>query len=206
MGPWSFIEPKAQIRSSDISSSKVADTLDLSLQRITEPFDIAELADLLGREKSIEGSGDSSNRKVSEHRRQAPVPTRDMVTHIESDKLDRNIDYHDLRKIVQQLRDELANSKEKLGPKTLAEQNLIVPPFSVPTGTPLYGAMPDNAFRREPDSRVTEANPEPVINVTIGRIEVRAIRQPDPTKRRQTSANAVMSLNDYLHKRGGGKP
>lgn len=48
--------------------------------------------------------------------------------------------------------------------------------------------------------------PEPTIEIRIGRIEVRGI-QPETTKPRpkSTSVAPALSLNDYLHKRDGGK-
>ncbi len=44
---------------------------------------------------------------------------------------------------------------------------------------------------------------EPVINVTIGRIEVRATHAP-AANRRQNASAPLMSLNDYLRQRAGG--
>lgn len=48
--------------------------------------------------------------------------------------------------------------------------------------------------------------PEPVINVTIGRVEVKAI-QSEPTKQTKTSSkpSGIMSLDDYLKKRTKGR-
>ena len=47
--------------------------------------------------------------------------------------------------------------------------------------------------------------PAPTINVTIGRIEVRAVA-PDPSarERRQSASQTRMSLSDYLQRRAGG--
>ncbi|RYE87732.1 MAG: hypothetical protein EOP19_03460 [Hyphomicrobiales bacterium] len=48
-------------------------------------------------------------------------------------------------------------------------------------------------------------SPEPVVNVTIGRIEVRAVpAQPGPTRQRPQGPKP-MSLDDYLKQRGGGR-
>ena len=52
---------------------------------------------------------------------------------------------------------------------------------------------------------VQGAEPVPTINVTIGRIEVRAV-VPDAQarERRQSTSQPRMSLSDYLHRRAGG--
>jgi hypothetical protein len=47
------------------------------------------------------------------------------------------------------------------------------------------------------------ALPEPTINVTIGRVEVRAMLPP-PTPRKQASAPQLMGLDEYLRKRARG--
>jgi hypothetical protein len=46
--------------------------------------------------------------------------------------------------------------------------------------------------------------PEPTIQVTIGRIEVRAVSSQAASSKQQGTASPVMSLNDYLHSRRGG--
>jgi hypothetical protein len=50
----------------------------------------------------------------------------------------------------------------------------------------------------------TEAQVTPTINVTIGRIEVRATTQPSAPKRKQPSAAPTMSLEEYLRRRNRG--
>jgi hypothetical protein len=52
---------------------------------------------------------------------------------------------------------------------------------------------------REPS--VEAPPPEPVINVTIGRIEIRATNAPAPPKR-TAAATPALSLDDYLNKGG----
>jgi hypothetical protein len=44
----------------------------------------------------------------------------------------------------------------------------------------------------------------PIIRVTIGRVEVRAIHPPAPTPKQAKPAPPKLSLEDYLHKREGG--
>lgn len=47
------------------------------------------------------------------------------------------------------------------------------------------------------------AQPDPVINVSIGRIEVRAVQQTEPVKSRKNQTSGVMGLDEYLRKRSG---
>jgi hypothetical protein len=51
-----------------------------------------------------------------------------------------------------------------------------------------------------------ERSTEPVINVTIGRVDVKAIRDSEPVAPARRKAPAIMSLDDYLARRekGGG--
>jgi hypothetical protein len=53
------------------------------------------------------------------------------------------------------------------------------------------------SHRRSPSERAVE----PVINVTIGRVEVTAVREPVQTSPPHRKAPAVMSLDDYLARR-----
>jgi hypothetical protein len=46
--------------------------------------------------------------------------------------------------------------------------------------------------------------PAPTIQVTIGRVEVRAARQPEPAARQARGAAAAISLDEYLRQRNGG--
>lgn len=46
--------------------------------------------------------------------------------------------------------------------------------------------------------------PEPVVNVTIGRIEVRAVLAPPGSARQRPQKPKPMSLDEYLKQRGGG--
>lgn len=55
------------------------------------------------------------------------------------------------------------------------------------------------ASRQPPDIPA----PEPSINVTIGRVEVRATLPPAPSKTPRASA-PILSLDEYLHQRAGG--
>jgi hypothetical protein len=47
-----------------------------------------------------------------------------------------------------------------------------------------------------------EQPPEPTIHVTIGRVEVRATSEAEPRARRKEEAAPVMTLDEYLRKRG----
>ncbi|WP_419661811.1 uncharacterized protein Dvar_22440 [Desulfosarcina variabilis str. Montpellier] len=59
------------------------------------------------------------------------------------------------------------------------------------------------AIPSAPQPRPPAPEPEPVINVTIGRVEVRAMAQA-ASKRPQPRRPAPMSLDDYLERRNGG--
>lgn len=58
-------------------------------------------------------------------------------------------------------------------------------------------------FRAE--SQITVAAPEPIINVTIGRIEIRATPETSKTTTKNQSAPKTMSLDEYLSRRNGSK-
>jgi len=67
---------------------------------------------------------------------------------------------------------------------------------------------PRPARRRERQAAARESHKErvevpPTINVTIGRVEVRATQAPQPAQRRAESASPRMSLDDYLRRRNG---
>ena len=67
----------------------------------------------------------------------------------------------------------------------------------------LYYEPPASA----PPEAPARPEPAPTIQVTIGRIEVRATPPPAPPPQRQRSASPVMSLDEYLRQRarGGGR-
>ena len=50
-----------------------------------------------------------------------------------------------------------------------------------------------------------EAHPAPVVNVTIGRIEVRAAPAPAPRQSTEARGPKPMSLDEYLKQRGSGR-
>ena len=56
-------------------------------------------------------------------------------------------------------------------------------------------------------SQTSDADPVPVVNVTIGRVEVRAVQAPSAPAREHTELRRAkpMSLDDYLKQRGGGR-
>lgn len=81
-------------------------------------------------------------------------------------------------------------------PLEIQQSGLLQPP-------PWLTKMRADSFRRnQEETSQTQASPEPVINVTIGRVEVRATRTPfvsKPEKRQRPSG--VMSLDEYLKQR-----
>lgn len=83
------------------------------------------------------------------------------------------------------------SSEAVVAPKT---PNVIASPKIKPYVPPVLPAPAKTAEKTEP---------MPTIQVTIGRIEVKATPPPAPS-RKQTSAPAIMSLEDYLRQRAGG--
>ncbi len=68
-------------------------------------------------------------------------------------------------------------------------------------------AQPNLIRPSAPDKVAAEVSqPETIINVTIGRIEVRATPAQPSRPERHRSAPQVMTLDDYLRKRSGGNP
>jgi hypothetical protein len=54
-------------------------------------------------------------------------------------------------------------------------------------------------------TQASNANPsEPVVHVTIGRVEIRAVPAP-PAPKRAAPTKPALSLSDYLQRRGGGR-
>lgn len=89
------------------------------------------------------------------------------------------------------------------------EDHLEIPPASVPSfrrvnpSPPVWRDSREQPWRRR--QPFAQADPEPIINVTIGRVEVRA----EPANNRKTtspgrSESAVMPLEDYLRKQRRG--
>jgi hypothetical protein len=69
---------------------------------------------------------------------------------------------------------------------------------------PAWLARLQAEIQRQGDLRWPQKQPEPVINVTIGRVEVRASAPAAPPKpKSKPKAPAVMSLDDYLNQRKG---
>jgi hypothetical protein len=64
--------------------------------------------------------------------------------------------------------------------------------------------------RRRPERESTHIEPmppvtEPVVNVTIGRVEIRAVAPPPSPTRRVPQTPKPLSLDDYLKQRGDGR-
>lgn len=69
-----------------------------------------------------------------------------------------------------------------------------------PSATSISPGYPSVARTEDPASR-----PEPVIHVSIGRIEVRATTSPQKQAPRPEIRSPVMGLEEYLHRRSGGQ-
>lgn len=112
----------------------------------------------------------------------------------------------------------------KLNPTAISIQNPIdlIEPSPLPTdltpsqNPPLLGQMMERKTMEQLRSIIPAIQPEvvsnpipapvPTIQVTIGRIEIRATTAPTtPAATTARSKPPVMSLDEYLHQRGGGR-
>ena len=77
-----------------------------------------------------------------------------------------------------------------------------VPEF--PSSNPIYRR---NAANFDPTNRLNPVETTPTIQISIGRIEVRASQPPTPpTRTKSAQRGPTQSLQDYLKQRHGGKP
>ena len=96
------------------------------------------------------------------------------------------------------------------GPMELHQESgvLLPKPAAVPVPYPAQREAPgaDSATARDLASNTLMAEqPAPVINVTIGRVEVRAVQAPAGRPRIEASKPKPLSLDDYLKQRGGNR-
>lgn len=79
----------------------------------------------------------------------------------------------------------------------------------LPHGGPVFATPPSMSVPRVPASRQPQAidrhasSPEPVVHVSIGRLEVRAAPAPGTAAPKRQDAARPSSLDDYLRQRGG---
>jgi hypothetical protein len=75
-----------------------------------------------------------------------------------------------------------------------------------PQVRPIYAVLPRPPSPRPLDLMPPEKNPPPapIINVTIGRVEVRATRPPPARPAAAPAPAPIMSLDEYLRQRAGG--
>lgn len=85
-----------------------------------------------------------------------------------------------------------------INPQSAVETGAYSKPTSLSTKHP-----PSRLSLPRPRMTYEPPVPENVINVTIGRIEVRATSAPAPKSRRDDQTHSVMSLDDYLRQRAG---
>jgi hypothetical protein len=110
-----------------------------------------------------------------------------------------------------------AETKSSLTDSKVRSEKLTAPGIESPYLPPNYPSRPARSIiepcvtPRSAEARRGAASSrfkpvEPIVQVTIGRIEVRAIPQ-EPAARRERSVSPVMSLDEYLRTRGkrGGK-
>jgi hypothetical protein len=100
------------------------------------------------------------------------------------------------------------------GPLTAESQPGITARQNADTKPGGFLEVPAQLLERQSDGdkqfllKESKTETEPVVNVTIGRIEVRATRPPEPGQpRRKKKPSGVMSLDQYLGRRvQGGNP
>jgi hypothetical protein len=66
--------------------------------------------------------------------------------------------------------------------------------------------MPPTGHRSEREEPTPLRAEPPVVTVTIGRVEVRAIVPPPAPERPKADARKALSLEEYLERRHGGRP
>lgn len=97
------------------------------------------------------------------------------------------------------------------GPNDLHQESgtLIPKPAAVPVPYPAAREAPRadaaTAARDFTANTSMTEQPAPVINVTIGRVEVRAVQPPAGKPRSEPSRPKPLSLDDYLKQRGGNR-
>ena len=107
----------------------------------------------------------------------------------------------------------LRESAESKGALTVADAevaplSLSQTPRATPSADvrPLTQVRPAIAQAATTNTQAREANTQPpTIEVTIGRIEVRAVTPPAPPPPRQRQSPPKMSLDDYLRAQSGGR-
>lgn len=112
---------------------------------------------------------------------------------------------------------------DSAGPSSLIQSTPLRQPTIEPVLAPRMSASTENNQQRTPDNRkvkgsrslvvdntgngLHEAAPAPVIRVSIGRVDVRAIVRPqEPARReRETPRSPTQTLDEYLRKERGGR-
>jgi hypothetical protein len=111
-------------------------------------------------------------------------------------------------------RREAAPMREEAGTADRASSEGSVSPRSpdASRGTEAQGPIRGSAFQLQagreaaaPLPAALESSSAPVVQVTIGRIEVRAVTPPAPPKPAPARSVPAMSLDEYLQRRNGGK-
>jgi len=69
----------------------------------------------------------------------------------------------------------------------------------------VFATPPHARHRRQPDERYADSSPPPdapSVNITIGRVEVRAVSAPAPKPRAEPRGRQPLGLDEYLKRRG----
>lgn len=112
-----------------------------------------------------------------------------------------------------------ARSRPKAAPaETLPERKHIIVPLAVSRGEEDHSTSTSEVFENFSKTRASRAvrrkdfspvdqrssKSPPIIRVTIGRVEVRAVQSPAPGPKQAKPRPPKLSLEDYLRKRSGG--
>ncbi|PXX60825.1 hypothetical protein DFR70_10916 [Nocardia tenerifensis] len=131
-------------------------------------------------------------------RDQPETPTVTAVHHHSTEQ--RIVTPHPVSKSEQRLDDPV-----RPAPPREPERGALVPPPLPPLPAPMIprAAGPMNSSVQQADSSSTAPSAEPVVQVSIGRIEVRATpAEPGVRKTEPAHRPAVIGLDDYLSQRG----
>lgn len=100
-----------------------------------------------------------------------------------------------------------------LSERAAAGRSALAPPRPLPTPLPepsalqaiLQPRLPQPSLAPPPRPSPLEQSVEPVVHVTIGRVEIRAVSLPLAPRRSAPSGTPRLSLGDYLDRRSGGR-
>lgn len=89
-------------------------------------------------------------------------------------------------------------------PTASAEPETPAAPVGTATPTRAHPVGPPAASTwLPPKATAAKPDPEPVVHITIGRVEVKAAAEPTPSSRRAPHRRAALGLDEYLRRKAG---